>query len=345
VTKLLDLFINHPQNEWDYYSNVDNEKTLENPFAGGISHGDFIKKYFHRGGKDGVLNNKNFDIKQSLLDVAPHSNSIFFLGSALYHRTKIKDLLFPREMNPAGYEVFPFLWFLSCLFHDLGYSYEQSSQEYLESVVDIDSAKKKFKISSDFRSRKLTGISNVLVDSIPRYFILRRFSDRKIDHGILAGLYLYDSLVKNRREKLKGNNNNLFWGKVLEKQYAIAAATIACHNIWVNQRVSIESYKQFDLNQLIAFQPLKVRDFPFLYLLGIVDTMDPIKLYGREGVSSMQVLEDILIEVTEDSVSFSKRDDSSLDFKKLVEQTRYLRDWLDVEISVESNNVKLKLKF
>jgi hypothetical protein len=344
VIKIIDSINSHPQNAWDYYANIIPESFLQNPFSNqNISHKDFIKKYFHRSGKEEVLNNKHFDVEDSLLEFASHTNSIFFLGSMIYHNSKIKEILFPKQKNPAGYEVFPFLWFLTCLFHDLGYEYEKRSSQHIKAIFDLDGLKQEFKLTRDFRDQKLKGVYMPLLDCVARYFILRRYRDKKIDHGILAGFFLYDRLVKNRKKKFK-SDKSLFWGKRLEKQYAIAASTIACHNIWVNQLDQKESYNSFDLSQLTAFQPMTASDYPFLYLLGIVDTMDPVKAFKNDG-SAEEILTDIMIEIKDDSVSFSKRMGSVLDFKKLIAKTNYLRGWLAIEIRTEENLIELKFQW
>jgi predicted HD phosphohydrolase len=145
MNSLLQLFNSLPQDQWDYYSEIQAESFLQNPFGeNAISNEEFIEQYFFRSGKERIIKNKNFDIKSSLTEQAAHTTSIFFLGSLIYHNTRIREVLFPQELNPAGYSVFPFLWFLSCLFHDLGYNYETESNQYVASIHDIDSLKGKF---------------------------------------------------------------------------------------------------------------------------------------------------------------------------------------------------------
>ena len=101
------------QEQWDYYWDIE-QNVIPKPFSNEISHQDFIKKYFKRGGKEIILK-KFFKVEKSILAHGPHTNSIFFLGLIIYYNSKSKDLIFTK-CNPPGYKLFPFLWFLTSSF-------------------------------------------------------------------------------------------------------------------------------------------------------------------------------------------------------------------------------------
>lgn len=91
-----------------------------------------------------------------------------------------------------------------------------------------------------------------------------------------AGIYFYDALVKNRRSKYTANDDT-FWREELEKQYELAAASIAVYNIWVNQPNVF--YDNIGLEKLKNFKPISIKNYPLPYIFGFVDTIDPIKFF------------------------------------------------------------------
>ncbi|HPG41956.1 MAG TPA: hypothetical protein PLP19_21760 [bacterium] len=200
--KILEI---EPQ-QWDYNYYCRPELRMNLPNFENDNYCDFIKKYFHRAGKEDIFK-KYFSIEKTLLKRSSHTVSIFFLGILFYQKTKIWGNLRLGE-NPPGYEIFPFLWFLTCLFHDFGYDYEEDSKKHLESLINIDGIKREFNIEYDLLTQN---IENILIPKdifqcISNYFLFKREEYKKLDHGIVAGLYYYDKLVKNRRfkyEKLK----------------------------------------------------------------------------------------------------------------------------------------------
>ena len=123
-------------------------------------------------------------------------------------------------------------------------------------IVNIKTLKKELKIRYDLlRYKRIIGISDVLYKNIENYFSYRRFNSKypkKIDHGILAGLFFYDALVRNRISQYnnKNNNNELYFGRELNKVYAQAAGVIATHRYVSQTKLIISEYKKFKLEKL-----------------------------------------------------------------------------------------------
>ena len=331
-----------PREHWDYYYHIDQQSELANPFQNPVNnHSEFIKRYFTRGGKSEILNDPIFNVQPALLSHAEHTNSIFFLGAYIYYNTEFRKKLLPDENNPVGYPTFPFLWFLTCLFHDLGYEFEKKPNDTFEKIYDIDSLKRAMALTNDFRDKNLQGTSEVLINSVGKYFLLRRYNDFKIDHGILGGFYLFDRLVKNRIVKNNSNDDGLYWGEELEDQYSIAAATIACHNIWVNQSGYKKAYKDFNLELLAKFDAIKLTEFPFLYLLGIVDTLDPIKAYKGEQLSSLDIFKNLTISSSNTSITIGNGRTSPLKFHKLLNKANAFNGWLDIKTTLDDQTITI----
>ncbi|RZK25065.1 MAG: hypothetical protein EOO43_06465 [Flavobacterium sp.] len=331
---------------WDYYA--DNSlDLLPNPFHNEInseeSHKRFISKYFGKSGKRDVL--RDFRDEDVLLGGrAVHTNSVFFFGLLLRENTMIKDRLFRDEVSLMKYPVFPFMWFLSILFHDYAMNIEDEPFRNFNGIKDIDDLMRKYDIQHNLLD-EVHIVDHFLPKTIKNYFLYRRFSSKKIDHGVFAGLYLFDRLVKIRRAK-EFSHGELSWHKSLEENYAFAAMAIACHNIWTTQTGSpYESdYIKFELNELIIpkFKKISVSNFPLLFLFGIVDTIDPIKIYTRLGHSPSEILSCLDISFTEKSFIISNAVNSNLNFKALHKASENFNGWLAVSITIQDDNLTIE---
>src|SRR5665647_873156 len=115
--------------DWNYYG-----QPFINPFEDKIINLDFIHDYFNYGGKSMVISELI-----NIMDPMRHSHTIssFFIGML------IKQQICPnlRIVNsPSNEFEFSYLWFIVCLFHDMGYAqerdclykynYENVSREY-----------------------------------------------------------------------------------------------------------------------------------------------------------------------------------------------------------------------
>ena len=114
-----------------------------------------------------------------------------------------------------------------------------------------------------------------------------------------------DSLEKNRKvrkEQVENGveNSILYWGDDLTPLYAQASLSIAMHNIWSSgEKEEIkEKYRNLGLESLITGEsdifPISIKDNPLLFLLGLVDTIEPIKTFNC--LEPQYVLENILID-------------------------------------------------
>jgi hypothetical protein len=322
---------------WDYYAGIMMEP-LANPFIDNINseaeHKKFIDKYFGKSGKREVL--REFEDEDFFSgERAIHTNSVFFFGLLLREKTIIKDHLFKDKLSKMDYPIFPFLWFLSILFHDYAMKIEEESSKYLNEILDVKDLIKKYRIDNNLLERLFPEVNHTLPELIEKYFLYRRFSSKKIDHGIFSGLYLFDRLVKIR-EANEGKDGPLSWHKSLEEKYKLAAIAIACHNIWTTKKGSAyeSEYVKFELHDLIVpkFTPVSIKNFPLLFLFGIVDTIDPIKIYSRVGHLPEEILSSLELTFATQSFTIKNCLHSKLDFNLLRNAAKNLKGWLAVII-------------
>lgn len=121
------------------------------------------------------------------------------------------------------------------------------------------------------------------------------------------------------------------------------------HNIWSsgNDEEKKEKYKAFSLEPLITGEstifPISIKDNPLLFLLGLVDTIEPIKSF--DYVTPKYVLENILIsfDKKQNWITIVNKKKSGLDFEKIRKKIYGLKDWLDVDIENCDEKIIIKI--
>lgn len=325
---------------WDYYNRNNNQKIQD--WNDEQEHRKFIEDFFEISKKENILN--DFKIKVNDLSRNIHTNSVYFLGALFYEKLNLKELE-KYERNDLS-KQFHFIWFLSALVHDFYHDKERKQESFPEINEDINSIKVENKLLAYIKENKKIVEKNEknekLFKTIPNYFIYR-FRDGRIDHGIISGIKLFDLLETNRVEKKSRNENTLYWKPDLTPLYAQASLSIAMHNIWSSgEKEEIkEKYRNLGLESLITGEsdifPISIKDNPLLFLLGLVDTIEPIKTFNC--VEPQYVLENILIDFDENKITISNKETSILNFERLIKNVKGLKDWLDVELPDIDNSI------
>ena len=342
---------------WDYYDGFRTGGGTDNPFIthpdSVDSHRQFIREYFRLSGKLEVLMHFGQDLLYE--ERAFHTNSVFFLGLLIRENTVLKSILFNAKRSELNYPIFPLLWFLSILFHDYAMMIEDKSRDF-PMLSDLEGVYTHYNIEHSLLEHMPKGINGDLFGHIERYYAYRSGGSggnkKKVDHGILAGIFLYDRLVKIRREKWRLRaNEKLSWHNSLEKRYALAASAVACHNIWTIPPTdpNVPHYTDKGLNYLVQpmFQEISLQNFPLLFLFGIADTIDPIKLYMRDiagGLMPEVILKNIEVYFTKKSIHMRNVAESPLDFKHLIKNAKGLIGWMAVEIIDGADHVTIAFK-
>lgn len=159
----------------------------------------FANDFFHNSGKATSLNTLLIQIDKLESSRCQHIVYTYLLGIYFYNNSKKIKYTIDQKINRYNKE-FPFIWFLICLFHDLGSSNENACIE--ESITD------------SIALRQPSGIPRFYKDLYKNYYEYRK-SFSIYDHGITAGLIMYRDLCKIRRIKAH-SSHPLFWGEKLE---------------------------------------------------------------------------------------------------------------------------------
>jgi len=341
VSSLYKLISELQEDKWNYYAEASDNVAIPLPFATENTSVNFIKQYFKKGGKEEAV--KDFNIESFLMPRADHTVSIFFLGVLLYDKTVLKhEIKFSQKVSEL-YEFFQFIWFVTCLSHDAAFYLEHDKDLY-KKCVDLNALKKHLKIEYDLTACNINDVPEYMFRLCGPYFSFRH-KHRKFtatDHGIYAGILLYDRLVKNRIIKKAESNKQYLWEEYLDAEYAYAAATVAVHNIWFPAEKDFQLYEKYDLHDLIGKQPIKLKESPLLFLLGLVDTIDPVKAYAC--VAPTFVLENVYLEFLSNK-SFRLKLSPALNFQIMKEKADYLQKWLDVHVEPQESERTLTITF
>ena len=242
----------------------------------------FFKHYLGKGEK---ANMPIIDFIDNLsMDRLQHTLSCFLLGVLFYQRSGVIASGINDELNRIPInnpetvdERFYYLWMLISIFHDFGYAIE--NKDVALNKIELE------KLIANLRNRPKTIPSiytKKLLKNYAKYHVCRFGSD---DHGICGGIKLYAELCELRKEKENHLTTECYWGEDLIPSYALAAWTIACHNIWMIEDCeknidTITCYKHLDLSKLIyKTQSRIIKGAPCLFLLCLVDSIDPIKIF------------------------------------------------------------------
>jgi hypothetical protein len=207
----------------------------------------------------------------------------------------------------ALHDPFLFTWFLTCLGHDIGYLFEANAYDRDLSSFDLgisnlneilDISKMEAALPTAVETLVPTKLKDHCIDyyraGIEHGDLFRKKKRR--DHGIAGGIVFYHLLENNFRDAKNNRNpkgvdcfieNGRVWSTDIFDTYIAAGAwAIICHNIWRRKKNDPESdaikcYYKNGLADLITDEPLiQASEHPFLYLLALADTLEPIKRSG-----------------------------------------------------------------
>ena len=392
---------------WDYYKNSPNfntmtevykSKTFDYFFENDNAY-YFIRKYFETGGKSmaldqitNIYNNKIPNLHEKLKKRFIHTLSAFFLGLSIIDSLWSKGCNF--IINNEKYD-FVYVWFLTCLFHDVGYVYEYDEQlqdDIIRSIREFDCFEKinelnlgvqneirgnsdfQYLISEsksvsfstpdtkeptiekhDFVIKKTALYPDIIVNNYGKY---RAVEFGVLDHGIAGGIILYKNLLKMYQMDYKNyllkekaqfgplipfnNSSDLRVAPAHLALWYYIANCIVAHNIWKCPKNKKAIYNFFGLNNLIddKFNKLSLGNNPLLFLLSLVDTLEPIKGF-EDKFDQLDYLKSIQYCVNGEKKSYCLcfQYPNEKQAKKL--QTD-LEDWIDLEAKATGKCLEIR---
>ena len=349
--------ISENKNLYDYYgSNL----ILKDAWINVKSAHSFIQQYFQNGEKAIFELKICRDMYQpDIRDI--HTVSVFILGIEIAR--KMKNRILGNEL---------FIWFLMCLYHDMGYKLENKT-DLVKEYYTLDKFLQKNEIKEEYNIFKVYE-KKTLCENYYRYRAEDRYRTTEhgvikehgvIDHGIAGGIILYNELVKNYYmvKEYSGSNEDSFeysnrkFSKDNFKDYAKAAIGIIRHNMWyASDSDTCRTYYRFGLNDLISESNNKIcyTDDRLLFLLCLADTIEPLKRFRNLGTN--EEINEILRQICMDIENINNQKNSKITITiqvsdelenkdKLIENCRSLDSWMNVETTQEDNKVKITFSF
>lgn len=326
---------------WNYYNlRNDSRITSVTDISDDIKCKLFIKEFIAESGKGKTFLSDNINTMQG--GRISHIVSTFFLGFVLYNQCRsIKDnvnrQLHWLKKNPTtsyGEESngnkFAYIWFLTCLFHDLGYVIESNQ------FSDCGWMQQQKKLPR--RPKWIPAIYTK--DLLEKYDLFRRHYYDCFDHGIYGAEIFYNDLLKIREEKENSNDTTRFWGKELIQYFNLAAWIIACHNVfYVKEDDSkVRCYQSYGLDSLIyqeRARKISLKKHPLFFLLCLVDSIDMAKVIDL----SVDDWGKIQVTITDTQIRFIFSDRLHIDYQKFVK----LDEWL-TSATVHHNELIISLR-
>lgn len=337
---------------WSYYDNPPN--SIEDVWNDANTAYRFIRDYFGYAGKSEVFNDKNIETHQRFIEErAPHIISTFLLGIKIAESFNLATD--ERDSNNMN---FFYYWFLTCLYHDIGYAYENNHNCERLKMVREDGIEALHEICrlQYLHQRTFRTYPHNIVDFYLKCRADCRIGQPKLDHGIIGGLLLYDKLRKQftkawKKRTDKSNGRDSFYvihegtGRRLHlsnshyEAYAKAADAIITHNIWPS---TLQDYiERFADNSLRLNAELKIRFIDienlFCFILSLSDTIEPLKRgLGLDSIriESLPEYQGFCLQVSKD------------DFDSIYSRIKSLEDWMSVKVNIEdTGNGEKKITF
>lgn len=274
-----------------YYYDDSPNGYVEN-FSLEVSAKKFIENYFVDGIKRDIVGEFFSTASESMLFRSEHMRSVFLLGILLFDSVSVinsyicqflaSNIQINTRDNPRN--IFLYIWYLACLSHDVGYCYENGEREADINLMDIGA--------------DVPGIPQELLRSVLSYYDLKR--NTKLlggkacqDHGISGGKKV-DSILRELHnhdspiEVKDGNAVRTFSKDIYLNLVRIATYCVMTHNMFLAFKGSREenTYNSNGLDQLVCERNKSIISpsrNPFLFLLCLVDTIEPIKLFIDEA--------------------------------------------------------------
>lgn len=350
-----DLFeeLTSDKEKWNYYVDNDIQNTAQDLFDN-TNALLFIKSAFKKGSKDRALDivyRDNCEISQYRSN---HTLSAYLLGIILRDRLNIDMKELPQIEDRAPTKNFLYFWSLTCLYHDYAFSVEEKSKEFVEHIRDIDDFTKQFNITHSMLDE------SEFKDLIVNYFNYRIKENGVIDHGIAGAMLFYDGLIKQYIEAMEKEgitkkqsftHHGLKYSREYKEHILFVANTIAQHNMWRANEFTALQYKNHHLEELIPnsnnthkisfYDSGKGQKNKLLFLLCLIDTIEPIKCLGRDKnknpiTNPYIVLEKLKISFDKNEKIFSICCPEKY-FSDYMNSIRWISDWMDVELVPDEN--------
>ena len=332
----------------------------------------FIALHFSKGQKMAVM---RMPWEAEYATHGKHEHTVYLYLLGLYLQDLLVDRLESKMVGAIGglgnWFEFKYIWFLTCLTHDLASCIEEG----IDANDSVSSGTLEFYLGKfdilytpyNYCPLNSHGLRPRFSENQVKNYFQYRLSQGKIDHGILAGYYMFDRLYKTFLQETAGHDwkmnskcvkeEGLYWKQEMPEVFAYIADAIISHNLWVAEEKNIAIYKHFGLDPLIpdsskATHPEKLylEQYPLHFFLGLLDTLEPSKRFDEE--KAQEVYDFICIKQDGSHIRISRRACSNKEDNKMKSgwerwenSLLHLGDWLGVRISKSASAVTIDVDY
>lgn len=321
---------------WSYYSE---ERFTPFPLNNEDDSERFIKSFIKLSGKSEISLHCQIN---KLKSRSIHVVSAFLLGHYLYQNSILKSEI-DKEINKLISKLdikskvnFSFMWYLICLFHDIGFKIEEEEPAKYKSYEDL-------LLEGEMPS--ISGVPKFYNTIYKNYFKYRVKEHCKNDHGIVAAHIMYNELCKIRDLATidpKNEQVKLCWENDLEKIYSFCSWNVLAHNIWFGDKDKTcdkTNYTKYKMKRLLfdGKYKIKPKEHAFFFLFCLVDSIEPYK-----RVLDLDMLDQIYLEVLDNKIVVTSNLKCSCG-DTILKQAKDLDKWL-TRTKINEKNVDIYLK-
>lgn len=291
---------------------------------------------------------------------ARHTVSAFLLGAVIRKELKLDIRNWIRLYSTySSDDSFGFFWSIICLLHDSAYNIENNSKRLLR--------EKSSTYSSIASFCKAEGITYNLLEKSENYELIQNYynfrshdNDKpRIDHGVIGALLLYDALMTiYYGVKDQGKDASICGMKISKSfpDFCLKISNIvALHNMWRANRENEYIYRMHHLEALIPTpnhaEIIYYENDTLLFLLGLIDTLDPIKAFCNDERGHTLLELDYVVNKVElsfcyqaDSKSFSIALENE-NFERFKKAAYDMCTWLGAEVfQVKPHKIRINIK-
>lgn len=185
------------------------------------------------------------------------------------------------------------------------------------------------------------------------------------NHGIIGGYLLFDRLLKGyvsaylhshpgRGESYPGIENFTWHAKSFSIEqiplFSHVADCIISHNIWKADSEEEAKYQEYGLSKLVGgnFQKIKFQENPLLFILAVIDTIEPYKIYGDAslmGEDAPRIWKSIDLSFQNNVLTISSRY-KCRPIEKMYHKAKSLMSWVDItDVTVGDNGGSFSITF
>lgn len=305
----------------------------------------FVNDFFVAGSK------QNFFGPEDVLR-SQHLVSTYLFGIIFARNTNLESCIekaFELNNNTSGNYSFLYYWFITSLYHDQSFFQEKEIRKidfrYFYELINS----KAFYFGNEMEYWSYPG--QYSPETYLRYFYFIRTERESLEHGFVGGLTLFERSKKNFTQNFKKSffenkdidkkdfvRNGLHWTEKHLEIFRRIAFSIMDHNIWRQENQKL--IRKYGLEETYSQNKNRIdpESKPLTFLLCLVDTLDPYKLFENEkqikpNLTLKQFLMDIEISFNEERLKFIiKNGGTSKVYKSFFERILKTNNWLKVKV-------------